>query len=290
MKTTLDQLSPAIRGMLWATATGVIFTVLNTFLRQLAQQLDPTQTQFLRYSLGVVVMAPWVLSSGFAAFRPNNLRGQLIRGGVHTLGLLTWFAALPHIPLADSAAIGFTVPIFVMIGAAWFLGERMAGVRWLAAIIAFGGVIIVLAPKLAGSGGLYNLVMLVAQPLLAASLLINKVLTRSDRVEVIVVWQAMLVGLFTLPFALAHWQWPSGAQWALFVLCGILGTAGQYCNGRALRVADASATQSVKFLELVWATAIGLVVFGDPPSQATIIGGLVIVAATVWVARHEARR
>ena len=237
----------------------------------------------------LVFMLPWILYSGFRAYRPNGLIGQLGRGSVHTCGLLLWFAALPHIPLADGTAIAFTLPIFVMIGAAVFLGERMRAERWIAAIIAFGGVLIVLIPKLGASGGLYNLAMLASQPLFAASLLITKALTRRDRAEVIVVWQALVIAALTLPLAIWQWQWPTVTQWGWIVLAGLLGTAGQYFNARALRATDVSATQSVRFLELVWASILGYIVFGDPPSQATMIGGLVIVAATMWVAQREGR-
>ncbi|MFM9887197.1 MAG: EamA/RhaT family transporter, partial [Burkholderiales bacterium] len=65
---------------------------------------------------------------------------------------------------------------------------------------------------------------------------------------------------------------------------------GQYCNARALGVADASATQSAKFLDLIWASLLGLAIFGDVPAESTVIGGLVIVAATVWISHRESRR
>ena len=88
---------------------------------------------------------------------------------------------LPHITLADTTAIGFTGPIFIMIGAAWGFGERMRWERWVAALIGLAGVLIVVAPKLAGTGGVYTLVMLASSPVFAASFLITKGLTRYER-------------------------------------------------------------------------------------------------------------
>ena len=276
--------------MLWAIASGVAFSLLNTILRGIALELDPMQTQFLRYFLGFTFFLPWLLSRGIAAYWPKDVPRQVLRGTIHTIGLFLWFAALPRIPLADGTAFGFTVPIFVMLGAAIFLRERMVPARWIAAFIALIGVVIVLAPKLSGAGGIYNLVMLASQPLFAASVLITKTLTRKDRAEVIVLWQAFMVSAITLPFALMHWVAPSPVQWMWFVVCAVLGTTGQYCNARALGVADVSATQSAKFLELIWASFLGFVVFGDVPTESTVIGGLVIVAATVWIAHRESRR
>ena len=270
--------------------TGVVFTVLNAVLRRLALELHPFEVQFLRYAFSFGFMVPWILAAGLAAYRPNGLGGQLWRGAFHTSALLLWFWALPHVPLADATALAYMLPIFVMIGASWFLGERMRGDRWLAAIIAFAGIIIVLAPKLGGTGGVYNLIMLAAQPIFAGSLLITKALTRRDRPEVIVVWQALVIAGLTMPLAAMHWVWPSPAQWAWVVVAGGLGTCGQYCHARALRATDVSATQSVRFLELIWASVLGYIVFGDPPSQSTLIGGLVIIVATVWVAQRESKR
>ena len=73
------------------------------------------------------------------------------------------------------------------------------------------------------------------------------------------------------------------------LLCGVLGSAGHYCLTRSYAVADISATQSVKFLDLVWAALIGWLAFGDVPSRSTLIGGVVICAATLWIARRESR-
>ena len=95
-------------------------------MRGLTLQLDPFQTQFLRYLFGLLVMLPLVARSGLAAYRPRNIGGQFVRGAVHTFGLCLWFTAIPHITLADTTAIGFTGPIFIMIGAAWLLRRAHA--------------------------------------------------------------------------------------------------------------------------------------------------------------------
>ena len=75
----------------------------------------------------------------------------------------------------------------------------------------------------------------------------------------------------------------------LLVLCGFLGAGGHYCMTRSFRVADISAVQSVKFLELVWAAILGLAMFGTRPAGWTLAGGVVILASTLWLARREAR-
>lgn len=279
-----------VRGMFWALVSGVLFSVLNTLARGLAQQLDPFQTQFLRYLMGLLVWAPWVWAAGWSAYRPANMAGQFTRGAVHTAGLVLWFMALPHISLADMTAIGFTGPIFVMVGAAWFLGEKMRRDRWLAALIGFAGVLVVVLPKLSGAGGWYGLVMLASAPIFAASFLITKALTRYESPQVIVVWQSLTVTVMSLPMALLHWQMPTLWQWLSFLVMGCLGSLGHYCLARALRIADISSVQSLRFLDLVWASLLGWLVFADVPSESTWLGALVILGSTIWIARREGRR
>jgi drug/metabolite transporter (DMT)-like permease len=283
------QSSPTTRGLLWVCVAGFLFSLLNALLRLLALHVDPFQSQFLRYFFGLVVLLPIMLGRGVGQYRPKQIGGQFARGALHTAGLCVWFIALPKIPLADMTAIGFTTPIFVMIGAYLFFREAMRWERWLATALGFCGVLIVLGPRLSAAGGGYHLVMFASAPLFAASFLLTKALTRHETAGVILVWQAITVSLFSLPLALLHWQWLTGWQWAGFALCGMLGSAGHYCLTRSFAAADISATQSARFLDLIWSALMGFLLFTDVPSQTTLLGGTLICAATLWVARRESR-
>ncbi len=283
------RLDPTVKGLLWIMLAGVIFVLLNTLVRMLTLQLHPLQAQFLRYAGAVLVMLPLVARVGLAAYMPKRIGGQFARGAMHTVGLMMWFTALPKIPMADTTAIGFTGPIFIMLGAYVFLRETMRWERWLAALIGFAGVLIVVGPRMSGAGGVYNLLMLGSSPVFAASFLMTKALTRYERAEVIVFWQAISVTLFSLPLALWVWHAPTALQWSGFLVAGVLGVASHYCVTRAFAIADISSSQSVKFLDLVWAAGMGWLVFSEVPSQSTLIGGAVICAATIWIANRESR-
>ena len=285
----LQRLSPTARALLWAMAAGAQFSVLNSLMRLLTLQLHPLQTQFLRYVFGVLLMLPLVLYSGARGWWPQRVGGQFTRGAVHTLGLLLWFAALPRIPLADMTALGFTGPIFILMGAALFLKEPMRWERWVATLAGFCGVLVVVGPRLSGSGGVWHLVMLASAPVFATSFLLTKVLTRTETPGVIVLWQSISVSLFSLPLALPVWQSPGAWQWIGFAFCGLLGTFGHYCLTRSYSATDISATQSVKFLDLIWAALLGLALFGEVPGINALAGGGIIAAATLWLARRESR-
>jgi drug/metabolite transporter (DMT)-like permease len=282
--------SPTVRGMLWMAATGFLFIVLNTIMKALSHEMDPWLVGFLRYLLGGIVMLGPALRSG--ALQSSSPKLQFVRGVFHAGGLMLWFAALPFVTLAELTAIGFSAPIFICVGAVLFLGERMSGARWLAVLAGFAGVLLVVEPWseqgfLGISRGM--LLMLASAPVFAGSFLVAKVLTRHDRSEVVVFWQHLWVTVLIAGIVLPFWRMPSLAQWALLILCGFLGAAGHYCMTRSFRVADISATQSVRFLELVWAALFGLAVFGTTPGTATVIGGAVILASTLLLARYESR-
>jgi drug/metabolite transporter (DMT)-like permease len=283
------KLSPAVRGMLWAALAGVLFSSLNAVVRNITLSLDVYESMFLRYAFGLLVMLPWFLRQP-GAFVPKDVKGQFWRGAVHTAGLSFWFTALPHISLADMTALGFTGPIFIMLGAAWFLGEKMRADRWVAALVGFSGVLVVVGPQLSGSGGIYTLVMLASSPMFAASFLITKALTRHESPAVIVFWQSLTVSLFGLPMAVYGWQSPTLQQWIGFLAAGVLGSLGHYCLTRGFRATDISTTQSLRFLDLVWATLLGWLVFSDVPRTTTLLGALVIMTSTIWIARRESRQ
>lgn len=285
-----SRLPPTVKGLMWVSFAGLQFVLLNTLVRALTLHMHPFQAQFLRHVFSVLAMVPLVVHAGWAAYRPQRIGGQFTRGAVHTLALMLWFTALPRIPMADTTAIGFTGPIFIMLGAYLVFHEAMRWERWLAAAIGFSGVVIVVAPKLSSGGGFYSLLMVASSMLFAASFLMTKALTRYESAGVIVLWQVIVVSTLSLPLAVWVWQTPTDWQWLGFICSGVMGVAAHYCITRGFAVADISSTQSVKFLELVWAASLGWIVFSDTPSSSTLIGGAVICGSTIWIAHRESRR
>lgn len=273
--------------MLFAAGAGFTFSLLNTVMRQMSLELSSAQTLFLRNAFGFLVLLPIVFQQGLSKYRTNAFRLQLTRGVIHSSGLLLWITALSHLPLPYTTALGFTQPIFIMLGAALFLGERMHATRWIAAALGFVGVLIIVGPRMQTADLQYSLIMLSSAPVFAGSFLIAKVLTRHDAPSVIVFWGALTVTVFMMPLAIWTWTPPTMQQWLWFVLTGVLGSLGHWLLTRAYAVADISTAQPVKFLDLVWASVLGYLVFADIPSPTTFAGGAVIVGATFWIATRE---
>ena len=285
----LDRAHPVLRAMLWATAGGVILCMLNAVTRGLTQDMAPAQALFLRYLAGFALMVPFALRAGHSRWRTGDLPGHLLRGLIHTIALTMWFIALPSVSLADTTAIGFTTPIFLMLGAGLLLGETMMVARWIAAAIGFAGVLIVVGPALGGSNAGAMLLLLASAPMFAATMLMSKRLARRDGPSVLVLWQAASITLLSAPLALYQWQPVTLSQGLLLLLSGVLGNVGQYAVTRSFHRTDISATQSVRFLDLLWASLFGWVFFGDVPAHTTLAGGAVILTASLWIARRESR-
>ena len=285
-----EALGPALRGMLWMTLCGLCFAALNATTRVMTADLHSWQVQCMRYSFGALVMLPLVLRAGAGVLRTNNLKLQVARCLVHTMGTGMWFIALPLVPLAEITAIGFTSPIFLAIGAMLFFGEKVRGDRWAAIFIGFAGVLIVLYPKLEHgiTANWASLLLIAAAPVSAGSYLLAKRLMRYDKPETIVLWQAILVSLFTLPVASFFWLPMTTTHLAMFVIVGMLGSTGHYALNRSLKATDVAATQPARFLELIWASALGFLIWSDVPPVWTFAGAMVIFGATTWIARREA--
>jgi drug/metabolite transporter (DMT)-like permease len=285
----LSHSHPVLRAMLWAVLGGIILNLLNAVARLLASEMNPPQAMFLRYLAAFAIMMPLASRAGRDSLRTGDLAGHLLRGVLHTIALTMWFFAMPEVSLADSTAIGFTTPIFLMLGAGLLLGEPMKAARWVAAAIGFAGVLVVVGPALGGSAAGATLLMLATAPMFAATMLMSKRLARRDGPSVLVFWQAGSVTLLSAPLALLYWQPVTLAQTGLIVLAGVLGNVGQYAITRSFHRTDISATQSVRFLDLLWASTLGWLIFNDVPAHTTLAGGIVILASSLWIARRESR-
>ncbi|NHX28314.1 DMT family transporter, partial [Escherichia coli] len=135
-----------LTGILWMLVTGACFVCVTAIVKHVGSDVPAAQSAFLRYVFGLVAFLPVL---------PQILRHRLTgrqalmfsaRGGVHTLGVLCWFYAMTQIPIAEVTAMNYLSPIYVTIGAALFLGERLAARRIAAIAVAFLGAMVILRP------------------------------------------------------------------------------------------------------------------------------------------------
>jgi drug/metabolite transporter (DMT)-like permease len=269
-------------------ATGLCFIAVTAVVKHAAQDLPAAQAAFLRYLLGLVFLLP--VAPMLLALRPSRRDAALFvgRGAVHTLGVILWFYAMTQIPIAEVTAMNYLSPVYVTIGAALFLGERLAIRRLLAVCVALLGVLVILRPgfREVETG---HLAMLATAILFAGSYLFAKPLAGRHSATAVVAFLSVTVTIGLAPFAMAVWVVPSLADLAWMLLVAAFATAGHYTMTRAFAAAPVSVTQPVTFLQMVWAVLLGWAVFAEPPDLFVILGATLIIASVSFIAWRETR-
>jgi drug/metabolite transporter (DMT)-like permease len=288
---SLSRLIPSrvARGFVLAVVSGLFFNFLNAAAKELVSDMPPLLVSWGRWIAGIAFIAPYMLwRVGLRGMRTRDLKLHCLRGVFHTPGYGLWYEAVVWLPLATMAALGFTGPIFVTLGAVLFLRETVHWRRWAAVGVGFFGMLVIVRPGfVALNPGI--IMMLMAVPLIAGSNLIAKVVSGRDRPEVVVLWQSIVGAICFAPFGLWFWQTPTADQLLLFAASGFFGTMGYFFITWAYRLLDISALQSITFLGIVWAALMDVAVWGKTSDGWTFVGAAIIVAATSYIAHREAR-
>jgi drug/metabolite transporter (DMT)-like permease len=268
--------------------TGLLFVGLTAVVKHVGQDLPAAQAAFLRFLFGTILLLPAIRAIRRTPLDRRTLRLFALRGVLHSGAVALWFFAMARIPLTDVTAMNYLSPIFVGLGAALLLGERLPKRRIAAVAAALVGVAIVLRPGVreVTTG---HLVMLVMPILSAGSYLVAKRLSSEVPAVVIVGALSVSVTVALAPVALLVWEAPSVSQTEWLVLVAALATAGHYAMTRAFAAAPVSATQPVTFLQLIWAALLGWAVFGEAVDPFVVLGGTLIVAAVSYDAWREGR-
>ena len=281
--------SNPVLGVVWMLASGLCFVVVTGVVRYLGTDLPAAQSAFMRFGWGVVFLIPSLVTLWRAGI-PAGL-GRVIagRGAIHTLAVILWFYAMARLPVAEVTAIGYLNPVCVTLGAVVFFGEKLAARRLIAIGVAIVGTAIVLRPGLREiEPGHWS--QLGAAISFAGSYLFAKVLSSKMPAGAVVGLMSLTVTLGLLPFAIWVWVPMTSVQVGWLAVVALAATMGHYCMTRAFAVAPISVTQPVTFLQLVWASLLGVLAFGDPVDPWVLLGGFVMIAAISAVTWHEARR
>ena len=208
------------------------------------------------------------------------------RGVLHGIGVMFWFYAMSQIPLADVTALNYLSPIYVTIGAALFLGEKLAIRRIVAILVALVGVMIILRP---GARAIEqgHLAMVLAGAVFGGSYLLAKIVTDETNPPVVVAMLSVWVTVVLAPFAFATWVTPSWEAIGILFVVAAFATGGHYTMTLALQEAPLNVTQPVTFLQLLWATVLGVAVFGEPLDFGVLLGGSLILGAITYITWRE---
>lgn len=274
-------------GLFWMVVTGFCFVAVTAIVKHGAQDLPAAESAFLRYLLGLVFLAPMIGPMREAHLTPRQLKLFGLRGAAHTLGVILWFYAMTRITIAEVTAMNYMSPVYITLGAALFLGEKLAIRRLVAIGLAFLGAIVILRPGLREiSDG--HVAMLATAVFFAISYLTAKRMADEVPATVVVGMLSITVTLGLLPFAITVWRTPTMEELGWMFLVAVFATAGHYTMTLAFAAAPVSVTQPATFLQLVWSVLLGAIFFGEPADIWVVLGGTIIVAATTFIAIREA--
>jgi drug/metabolite transporter (DMT)-like permease len=266
------------------------FASMDAISKWLVADYSIAQMMWIRY--GVFCIFAWLVVQPRGGFR-KALRSerpvlQAIRAVLAVIESALFVLAFSYLPLADTHALAATSPLIVIVFGALFLRETVDRARWLAVLVGFAGMLLIVRP------GFRTLDWPLLIPVAGAVLwgvyqLLTRFCSRTDSADTTLVWSALAAFVATSFVGPWSWHWPDAKSWALLLAMAALGAIAHYALIRALDYAEASAVQPYAYTMLVWVTILGAVVFGDFPDGWTIAGAVVIVGSSFYAWLQDRR-
>lgn len=279
-------LSP-LKGVLCMIGAGLFLTLNDAVLKWLTGDYPVGQIMFLR---GLFVFLPisflvWH-AGGARSLRVGRIQPHLLRGALMVAGTFLFINGLRHLPFADAISITFAGPLFVTALAAPFLGEVIRWRRWLAVIIGFVGVLIIIRPtsEVAQWAAIFPLAASVTGAL--RDILTRKMSQHDSSVSVLF-YSTLAVTLAGGVTFIGGWAPVQTSDFGLFLLCGILIACAHFLMIEAFRFAEAALVVPFKYVSLLWAVLLGLVIWGDVPDNWTFIGAAVVIGSGLYILHRE---
>jgi drug/metabolite transporter (DMT)-like permease len=199
-----------------------------------------------------------------------------------------FFTGLRYLPLADAFAITFAAPFLITALSVPYLGERVGMRRWIAVIVGFIGVVIVIQPGTA-SFRIEALFPLGAALSYAMAMLIGRKMTREMSTSAIMFWPSAGAVLITLAMMPSQWQTPPLADFGLFIIMGLIGTLGMALITQGYRYAPAAVIAPFDYSVLIWGAILGWMIWHEAPGANIWIGSAVVMASGLYMVHRETK-
>ncbi len=274
-----------------------VFVIMSSLIKA-AGTVPAGQIVFFRSLFAIfpiLAMLAWrhELATAFRTTRPVS---HVMRGlvGVFSMGL--GFFGLTRLPLPDAVTLNYAQPLIVVVFSAIFLGESVRVYRWSAVAIGFIGVVIIALPKLTlltgaqgmdAGQGIGVIAILGAASISAVAMLLVRKLVTTEKTATIVLWfsvTATVLALFSIPFG---WESLSWKQALCLVGAGFAGGIGQILMTECYRHAELSTIAPFEYTSMLLAIVIGFFAFGDVPTLYTLVGGLIVIGAGLFIIWRE---
>ncbi|MDB5616262.1 DMT family transporter [Tardiphaga sp.] len=269
------------RAALWMSGWLLMMLFVAIAGRETLRELNVFQVMEIRSLIGFVMLLPILyFNGGFKAMKTTRPLTHVARNLVHYISQIGWFFALTLIPLSQLVSIEFTMPIWIAIMAAFFLGERMTVWKITAIVLGLIGVVVIVRPT-AGAVNIGQLVALGAAFGFGISITTVKSLTRTETALKIIFWMIVVQASAGLLPALYFWQWPTPYVWGWLVVIAFCGTFSHFCMARAMLYADATVVVPMDFLRVPLSATIGWMLYAERLDIFTVLGAVLILAGNM---------
>jgi drug/metabolite transporter (DMT)-like permease len=278
-----------MQGAFWMLISGTCYVASATLMRQLGDAYSFYELTFIRAVVAVVILTPVFLRRTRAQLIPERPFAVLMTGILSYLGILFWMVAASKMPVGDFFALQFITPLFTIAFAIFFLRERADFASWMATIIGFAGVLVVLRP------GVIEITLGAVAALLSSFFYASvntviKSLSRTMSATSIVFYANLLLVPIALPMALVDWKTPLLADLPPILGVGFLSTMGYVLVTKGISMAPARVVQPVNFMRMPIGAAFGWVLFSEFPDLWTWIGAVVIFCATTYAVSRGSKK
>lgn len=282
-----------LRGAALMTLSMLGFAIEDMFIKFMAGRLPVGEIITLLGLGGGIVFAIVLAVQGRPLFsRALLIPAIAIRSVGEIIGTIGFVSALVFTPLSSASAILQATPLAVTLGAALFLQEKVGWRRWSAILVGFGGVLLIIRPGLDG----FDIKSLFAVQgvfgLAIRDLATRKIpkTTSSMQISFLAFLTLVPTGLVLLHFTGEELVMPSKGLWFLIGAATTLGTVSYYAIVAAMRIGDVGFVTPFRYSRLLFAMAIGVLVFGEQPDTLMLIGSAIIVGSgifTIWRERKQ---
>jgi len=267
-------------------AYAALISGMHVCVRLVSEGLPPFEIAFFRNLFGLIAVVPWFIQLGFTPLKTRRIGLLTTRGALNTVCMLGFFTAVSITPLAEVTALSFTAPIYATLFAMFWFREKIGIRRWIAILIGFAGIFVVLRPGFQAISMGHMLVIGSAFGW-GICLIIIKDLGRTESAVTITTYMSLVMAPLSLIPALFVWVTPTLEQLGWLVFLGTLGGAGQLAMSQSLRLADTHVVTPFDFSRLVFISVLAWVMFGQVPDVFVWIGGSMIFGAIAFITFRE---
>ncbi len=275
-------------GILWFLLSMMIGNLNDIITKYAAMDMPFAQVAFLRFAFGVLTLLPFMLWRGRAAFVTYHPWVQLGRGVILFIGMNIWCLGLTIVPLVSATLLTFTIPLFVLILARIFLHEAVSYRLWSATLLGFVGVIVLLSPTQPAFNQAAWLMVLAAFLFASLDIINKKFITRESMFSMLF-YSALVTAMLGAYPAYVYWQAPAWHELFLLFILGSNSNFILFCLLKAFKVVAASSVAPYRYLEILLSAMLGMLIFGEFLSWNIIIGAMIIICATMFVAYDQLR-